>query len=234
MPSKPIAWHELDLKSFKLKAPETWNIFKEQGVDAYIGGITNGTDSLWFYYGWYISGPKDNNQETHLYAQETINGHLAIIEIPKKDSIGGMQVFIPNVTANDQFALGGHNIKDQETVLKIFRSVRFEGSDTLSNSNVNVSKFREYPYGSGRTLYYGFCSPCHFPSNKEMTGPPLTTAMKNKTTGWIYKFLTDRTSVTTDSMHTAAQSTPGCFEFKELSKQDVAQIVEYIKTFKPD
>lgn len=232
-PAKP--WRELDLGSFKVKAPENWNTFKEEGVDALVGGITDGTDTLYFYYGWYISGPKNETVSSHVYAQDTINGHLAVLVVPKKDSIGGMEVFIPNVTDKDQFALGGYNIKDDETVLKIFKSVRFQNSDTSKNSILDSSKFREYPFGSGRTLYYGYCSPCHYAVDRESTAPPLEKVMRNRTADWVYKFLTDRTSIAGDSLQIPDPNHPEavCFEFKEFTKRDVEQIVAYIKTFKP-
>jgi hypothetical protein len=228
-------WHELDLGSFKVNAPGNWSTFKEEGVDASVGGITNGTDTLYYYYGWYISGPKDETTRRHLYAQDTINGHMAVLVMPKQDSVGGIEVFIPNVTDKDQFALGGYGIKDNETVLKIFKSVKFENSDTSRNSTLDLAKFREYPFGSGRTLYYGYCSPCHYTVDREDGAPPLEKVMRNRNVDWIYKFLTDRKSIAGDSLKFPGfnQSITACFEFEEFSKRDVEQLVEYIKTFKP-
>ena len=44
-------WQTLDFGIFKLTAPKNWTIVKEQGIDSYYGGLTNGKDSLWFDYG---------------------------------------------------------------------------------------------------------------------------------------------------------------------------------------
>jgi hypothetical protein len=80
--AKTDNWRTLDFGDFKLKTPPDWKKFKEQGIDAYIGGLTNDKDSLWFYYGWYISGPKDDETSSQLYGQDTINGFSSIIIIP--------------------------------------------------------------------------------------------------------------------------------------------------------
>ncbi len=80
--TKTVEWQTLDFRVFKLQAPKDWREFKEQGIDAYVGGLTNGKDSLWFYYGWYISGFKDEEANKHLFAQDTVNGKIAAIRIP--------------------------------------------------------------------------------------------------------------------------------------------------------
>jgi hypothetical protein len=103
-------WQTLDFGTFKLKAPKEWNKFKEQGEDAYVGGLTNGKDSLLFYYGWFISGPKDELAKTHVYAQDTINGFTSVVVIPKKKGSGIIELFIPYITDKDKIYLGGKNI----------------------------------------------------------------------------------------------------------------------------
>jgi hypothetical protein len=46
-------WPRLDYGVFTVQAPPEWRKFTERGIDSYIGGLTNGKDSLFFYYGWY-------------------------------------------------------------------------------------------------------------------------------------------------------------------------------------
>src|SRR5665213_241827 len=102
--TKTVHWKTLDFEAFKLKAPTDWTKFTEQGIDAYVGGLTNGKDSLWFYFGSYISGFQGDN-ENYLFAQDTINGKIAAIKIPKKKSEGSIQMFINNADGETKFVL---------------------------------------------------------------------------------------------------------------------------------
>jgi hypothetical protein len=114
-----IEWHTLDFGSFKVKAPKDWIMFKEQGIDAYVGGLTNGKDSLWFYYGWYISGFNDQNANKYLFAQDTINGKIAAIRIPKENGKGAIEMFVDNITDKVKFQLSGYNVSNTNLILDI-------------------------------------------------------------------------------------------------------------------
>jgi cytochrome c len=223
-------WQTLDFGNFKLKAPKGWKQFKVKGIDAYIGGLTNGKDSLWFYYGQYISGPTDKESIKQLYGQDTINGFSAVITIPRSDSVGKTELFIPHVTESDKFALSGYALKDRETVLKIFKSVTFKNSDTSKNGTLDYRKFKEYPFGSGRTLFYAYCNSCHA-INKIIDGPTIEYLVRDRSTEWIHKFLTNRQSVASDSLYQLRVKSYGanCMQFDNLTVQDVEQIIGYIK-----
>ena len=225
--TKIVEWKTLDFDAFKLSAPNNWSKFKEQGTDAYIGGLTNGKDSLWFYYGWYISGPKDDESSNHLYGQDTINGYSAVIIIPKQIGKGRLELFIPNVAQRDQFAVSGYNIKDTGTVLRIFKSVTFKSSDTTKNSTLTTAKFKEYPFGSGRTLYYGLCSSCHA-LEKNMYAPALKSVLEGQSSEWLNNFLKEKTSIMrNDSIINTEHQKMEWFD--TLTKNDVQQILGYVK-----
>lgn len=224
-------WQTLDFGSFKLKTPQGWKIFKENGVDSYVGGLTNGKDSMWFDYGWYSAEIDDEESSKHLYGQDTINGVVGTIQIPKVDGQGSIRLSIPHVNDKDKFNLGGYNIKGTGTILKIFKSIIFKESDTTKNSNLTLAKFRDYPFGSGRTLYYSNCSSCHHPF-KFLVGPPLQDVLHERNNDWVYRFLTKRESVTVDSLYKTRVKEAGnikCQEFTALTKNDVEQILSYIK-----
>ena len=224
--TKSFKWETLDFDAFKLRAPNNWSKFKEQGTDAYIGGLTNGKDSLWFYYGWYISGPKDDESSHHLYAQDTINGYSAVIVIPKQTGKGRLEMFIPNVTERDQFALSGYDIKDTGTILQIFKSVTFKNSDTTKNSTLTLTKFKEYPFGSGRTLYYGLCSSCHS-LEKNLYGPSLKDVLEGQSSEWLNDFLKSKTAIMRkDSVVNMEHQKISWFD--TLTKNDVQQLMGYI------
>lgn len=229
--TKTNDWQTLDFKAFKLKAPPDWTIFKEKGIDSYVGGLTNGKDSMWFDYGWYSAEIDEDESSKHLYGQDTINGLVGIIQIPKTDGQGSIRLSIPHVNDKDKFNLGGYNIKGTDTILKMFKSIIFKESDTTKNSSLTLEKFKNYPLGSGRTLYYSYCASCHHPT-KYLTGPPLQDVLKERNNDWVYKFLTNRKSVAIDSLSKARVKEVGdikCMEFTEMTENDVEQILSYIK-----
>jgi Cytochrome c len=221
----------LDFKAFQLKTPPGWTIFKEKGIDSYVGGLTNGKDSMWFDYGWYSAEIDEDESTKHLYGQDTISGLIGIIQIPKTDGQGSIRLSIPHVNDKDKFNLGGYNIKGTVTILKIFKSIVFKESDITKNGSLTLAKFKNYPLGSGRTLYYSNCASCHHPT-KYLTGPPLQDVLKERSNDWVYKFLTNRKSVTLDSQYKARVKEAGdikCMEFNNMTKNDVGQVLSYIK-----
>ena len=229
--TKTDGWQTLDFGAFKLKTPRGWSSVEAQGYDSYVGGLTNGIDTLSFDYGWYTAEIDETDHEKHLYAQDTINGLTAFLQIPKEDGKGSIVMFIPKVSGSNKFGIAGNNIKGTNTILRIFKSIIFENSDTTKNSPLIPSKFKEYPFGSGRTLFYANCAGCHHP-HKKLTGPPLKEISEERSTEWIYQFLTNRKSFVVDSTYNArlAEYQVDCIEYSLLTKNDVTQIVEYIKT----
>jgi hypothetical protein len=229
--SKPSnQWQTLDFDVFKLNTPKGWSVIKRQGVDSYAGGLTNGKDTLSFDYGQYTAEINDREHEKYLYAQDTINGLTAVIQIPKVDGDGAIVMSIPYVTKENKFGIAGTNIKETDTILKIFKSITLKSSDTTKNSKLTRSKFKEYPFGSGRTLFYAYCQSCHS-VDKIVEGPPIENLVADRSEDWIYNFLTNRKSVASDSLYQGRVKIYGlhCAEFSNLSKQDVAQIIGYIK-----
>ena len=229
---KANEWRTLDFGSFKLKTPKDWTKFKEQGIDAYVGGLTNGKDSLWFYYGWYISGFKDEDADKYLFAQDTVNGKIAAIKIPKKNGKGAIEMFIDNVTDKDKFQLSGYDVSNIDLIFDIFKSVTFPSSDTTKNGTMTFAKFREYPFGSGMTLYYANCTACHHPY-KDLTGPALTSKLLNsRASTWLYTFFKERNHLQVDSAYLARKkefNDFNCIELPNYSKNDIEQLVSYLK-----
>ena len=223
-------WQTLDFGDFRLKAPADWQKFNEQGIDAYIGGLTNGKDSLWFYFGSYVSGFQGDNKK-YLFAQDTINGKIAAIKMPKKDSVGSIEMFINNADSDTKFVLAGSSI-NRDLILDIFKSVVFQNSDTTKNGLLTSAKFKEYPLGSGTTIYQATCTPCHS-KNKALTGPALTPELLNsRTNDWLYIFFKDRLHLRKDSSYLATKKEFGdieCIQLTDYSKEDINQLIAYLK-----
>lgn len=227
--SKTTGWRTLDYGAFQLKAPNDWRRFTEQGIDSYVGGLTNGKDSLWFDYGLYgvdISGEEPMHHKT---AKDTVNGLLATITIPTAAGKGYMVMRIPKVAEENQFTIWGNNIDSSDLVLRVFKTIVFKSSDTTVNPPLSEGKFLYNPKGSGRTLFQQNCASCHS-IFKELTGPPLHAVVEKRNSEWIFQFLTKREVVAKDSAYLTLRKQYGfdCMEFPELSQQDVEAIVDYV------
>ena len=103
-------------------------------------------------------------------------------------------------------------------------AVRFNGASTFS-------KFKDYAFGSGSTLFKSNCAGCHHPT-KDATGPALKTVLQDRSNQWVYKFLTSRNTVQIDSLYKerikqADDNT--CNRFPDLTKAEIDQIIGYIK-----
>lgn len=51
--SQKADWHKIDLGSFELETPKGYKYKERQGIDSYVGQISNGTTTFEFDYGWY-------------------------------------------------------------------------------------------------------------------------------------------------------------------------------------
>ncbi len=229
--TKIAHWETMDFGAFKLKTPTDWKKFKEQGVDAYVGGLTNGKDSLWFYFGSYISGFQGDNKN-YLFAQDTINGKIAAIKIPKKDSSGSIQMFINNAADETKFVLASSITNNKDVILQIFKTVTFKNSDTTKNGTISFARFKPYPIGSGSTIYQEYCTACHS-RDRVSVGPALTLELINsRTKEWLYTFFKDRKHLIQDSAYLARRRESEnfeCIQFEDEPKQEVQQLVDYLK-----
>lgn len=115
---------EIDFEKFSLTVPNNWDPFQVQGIDSYVGGITNGRDSLTFDYGWYSYGLSNETEETHSRVKTTIDGYDALIVIPyqPRQEITGMYIELDSM---NRFNLYGM-CRNEATAMKIFSSVEFQ------------------------------------------------------------------------------------------------------------
>ncbi|MBC7890980.1 MAG: hypothetical protein H7Y12_02090 [Sphingobacteriaceae bacterium] len=115
----------LDFGEFQLSAPDTWRAFSRQGIDSKVGGITDGRDTLVYDYGWYSYDLRQQTAATHQRTTTTLDGRNALIVQPLQKGKGTIGVYV-EVDGQNRFNLLGNNIQDEETVVRIFRSVTFK------------------------------------------------------------------------------------------------------------
>jgi hypothetical protein len=220
----------LDFGSFKLTTPGDWKKFHKRGIDAYVGGLTNEKDSIWFYFGSFVAGFQGDN-EHYLFAQDTINGKIAGIKIPKADNHGSIEMYINNAEKDNNFVLSSTR-ENKDVVLKIFKSVVFKSSDTTQNSSLTSENFKEYPLGCGVIIYQTHCTACHF-GNKNFGAPALTAELLNtRTNNWLYTFFKNRQNLDKDTAYLARKrmfNYSECIELPQFSKTDIDQLIAYLK-----
>ncbi|MBF9252310.1 hypothetical protein I2I11_03305 [Pontibacter sp. 172403-2] len=114
----------LDLEEFRVDVPANWESFTSQGYDSKAGGITNGKDELTYDYGWYSYDFKNETTATHTRTSTIIDGKPALIVKPIEKGKGVIGVFM-QVDSRNKLSLSGKDIKNEDTAIKIFESIKF-------------------------------------------------------------------------------------------------------------
>ena len=227
--NKSSDWIILEFKVFTINTPPNWTIIKEKGIDSYVGGLTNGVDSLYFDYGWYSAEVGEEDPLKHKFAMDTVNGKIASIVIPKEEAKGQIAMSILKLKdKNNKFIIGGTNVSNTNLILKIFKSIRFEDSDTSKNSNLTITKFSNNSMGTGKSLFMANCASCHS-RFKDATGPSLKDITNNRENEWIYNFLTNRSKVLSKKQQEQLKSKWQfeCMSFPTLTREQVNLIIDY-------
>ncbi|MEO0507678.1 MAG: cytochrome c [Bacteroidota bacterium] len=212
-----------DFGAFHITLPKGWKKFKEKGIDSYVGGITNGEDSLSFDYGWHSYDLSHEDGKKQLFATDTINGKIALITKPKRAGNGTIGIYIDKAFKENRFNLIGDDIDNEDLILNIFKSIGFADSNSSINSkNIEFSS-EIIPY-SGRSLFLINCAACHH-RNRHMTGPAFASIEETKFRQWILDSLE---SVIPDSTKFGIQYHRKAFG-KTLSESDIKKLIEYAK-----
>lgn len=222
-------YHWLDFGSFRLKAPGGWNKFELQGIDSYVGGLTDGKDTLFFDYGWYSPQVGEEDPTSHLFARDTVNGLIADMVIPAKEQFGYIGMYV-RVDPQNKFSIRGHNVSSNDTILAIFKSAVFETSDTMVNGKLLYSSFKKNPNGNGKLLYMSKCVACHS-LDKDLTGPALRSVMEKRDIEWLFTFFTDRSSIVQDSVRIKMKKRYpdiDCAQYPGLPKDSLELLVAFL------
>lgn len=223
-----------DFRAFKVTTSLHWQPFKIQGIDSYVGGLTNGSDTLIFDYGWYSPEVGDISDGEHLYATDTINGLLAVIQIPKAEGHGSISMNISGLKNKNRFFIGGHHLKNTKEILTIFKSILFPESDTSMNKPLTLTKFSANKIISGKRIFETYCASCHSRYHR-LSGPALSEELLTyRNEEWLYKFFTDKSSLPDDSIRILHKKefNSNCISLKSyLSDVEINNIISYIKSF---
>lgn len=218
-------WKKMDFQLFTLSAPSDWDTIKIQGVDSYVGGLTNGDDTLIFDYGAYCGGLYKSELDKYRTKKDTINGIVAGIAIPITNGKGSIMLRIPYFKNTAfQFKMSGRDIVNTTTILKIFKTIRFATSDTTLNSNLRLRDFKMSPVLKGVGLFSSYCSVCH----KKFDTPSYNSkTVIKKDSAWISTFFTTPEVLVNDTSFIRVNKK---FEHYILRDEVVKDIIAYIKS----
>ncbi|MBN9385450.1 MAG: c-type cytochrome [Chitinophagaceae bacterium] len=189
--SKEKTMHVLDFGIFKLRAPTDWHIVKKQGTDSYVGGLTNGSDSCWFDYGRYdVEFPNDSGYWCR-FSEDTVNGFPAVFSIPDSSQPGDVTMKIPGLASSDRFTIWASKVMDIPTVLRIYKSTMFRGSDSSTNPPLKEVKYFDRTNADGKMLFVANCQACHT-MRGQVDGPRIQDLIVMRNAEWLHRFFTDK------------------------------------------
>ena len=110
-------WHRIDLRKFTINTPTDFKFYQQQGIDSYVGLITDETDSIEFDFGWYSN---DLTSEDWQLITEQVNGRKAVVGY---SNTFGSAVHFPNL-ADDNSLTVYIRTMSKEAALEIFRTIK--------------------------------------------------------------------------------------------------------------
>ncbi len=122
-------WELADTGAFTVALPPGWEFRPMQGIDSLVGEFTGDGAALSFDYGWYSNPLAGEEDPDHAVTYETIDGRRAKIVVPRVVGRGTTGVYVEGLGTGgmDRLQVSGENLTaaQQETVLGIFRTIRF-------------------------------------------------------------------------------------------------------------
>ena len=128
----PTGWRKIEAGAFSLSAPPGWEFRKLQGIDSYVGEFAGDGVVLSFDFGQYSNSLSDAQTPSYVVVREFIHRASATIVSPRTPGQGITGIYfsnVPSVISTNKLCLVGHDLtaRQQEVVLKMFRTIRFTG-----------------------------------------------------------------------------------------------------------
>jgi hypothetical protein len=221
----------LDFGAFRLTTPTNWHIVKMRGIDSYVGGLTNGLDSCWFDYGRYdVEFPNDSSYWLRL-SEDTVNGFPAVFSICDSLQLGVVIMKIPSLADGNRFTISASRVKDLPTVLEIYKSAIFRGSDSSTNPPLKELKYFDSTNADGKTIFVSDCQACHL-IMKHDDGPRIQDLIASRNPVWLYRFFTDKEMRARDRFHQAMKKAFNgveCVQKDDMTKSQAVALYYYFK-----
>ncbi len=114
---------EINFTVFGMTLASGWEGFRLQGIDSFVGGLTNKKDTLFFDYGWYSGDFKMFSEKDYIKVIKKINGKNAEVIRPVIKGEGILGVLI-QADAMNRLRITGKS-REEEVVLRMFDSIVF-------------------------------------------------------------------------------------------------------------
>ena len=124
--SKIDGWHTIELNQFKIETPNDYKFFRIKGFDSYVGGITNGKDSIEFDFGMYSNSLESYYTDLEFAVKdEIIDGKdFRIIIIEKQLNIAAC--YTDDLEDDNKLMMICYPCDDLQQKLKVFRTIKFK------------------------------------------------------------------------------------------------------------
>ena len=124
----------IDTGPFKVNFPNEWKLKKGQGIDSFVGEITNDKYKLSFSYStqgnsYFLTSDTIN----HLITEDTITPFYVKIVSPKNNKKGTTGIYLINFDYSTSLNLYGKDLlpKTNKEVLKAFQTIGIKLSENL-------------------------------------------------------------------------------------------------------
>lgn len=124
--SKIDGWHTIKLGQFKIETPNDYQFFITKGIDSYVGGITNGQDSIEFDYGMYSNSLESYYTDLDFAVkEELINGkEFRVILVEEHLSMAGC--YTDDLKDDNKLMMICYQCDDLNQKLRMFRTIKFK------------------------------------------------------------------------------------------------------------
>ncbi len=123
---KPVGWESIMLGRFQISLPKGWQYVPAQGIDSFVGQLTNGEMELSFDYGWY-SNRLDRWQGPGFDRNcRSIDGYVAVIVNEYAAQTGRVGIHFPDLGGGNGLTITGRGTPDQrKQAISAFQQIRF-------------------------------------------------------------------------------------------------------------
>lgn len=117
-------WHTINLGKFQIQTPKEYKFYRLNGVDSYVGGITNGIDTLQFDYGLYSNTLGKYAREKFEVSTEIINEKRFKV-VKAHSEIGFVGAYTQDLKNGNRLSISCENCKSLDAKIKMIRTIAF-------------------------------------------------------------------------------------------------------------
>lgn len=217
-------WHQMDLGAFSISTPERYLFRQRQGIDSYVGEITDGESIIYFDYGWYSGNLDGRNPETNEGSRDTICGISAYFVRPIGKGTGNSAAHFANVKGDNELTLYADQQMNSALFIRIMLTIRFPGCQEEVELDSELPLFSQASVPAGKFLFE-VCGACHKVKGT-LVGPGLGDVSEDRFKEWYWA-----DPAPADSLHKSLG--PGSHRANwSLEQDELEDLLEYVHQYK--